>query len=246
MRTRTILLARASLIAVLVSVLGSCTPAVIDRTLPERPVFVELPASGIATPAQRASYQNNPVAVARFERRCTYKPAPNTVCNSSVELKIMVIEGSKNVKAGGHPLGPHLLAIIENRGTTPTFDGILPGEQALVAVGKGPETATMFVRFQPMVGSGNFSVVSREYGLVKDCHRGYSARSSDMSFRGCDTSHWATGARESRPAVLATSLVTVEEQRSFPAGNRATRQLTNVYSLDDPLWLRCSPGCCTS
>lgn len=244
MRTRTLLLAQVSVMGVFAAVLGSCGPSVIDRSPPERPVYVEIPASGVATPAQKARYENNPVAVVRFERRCTYKPGPLTVCNSSVELKIEVLEGAKHVRAGGHHFGPHLLAKIQNLGATATFDSIMPGEQALVAVGKGAQTALRLVRFHQMANSPNFAVVAPEYRILKDCHP-YSARSSDMSFRGCDPKHYTTRRGNFQQGVLATGLMTVETH-SFGGANGATLRFADMYSMDDPLWLRCSPGCCTS
>jgi hypothetical protein len=233
---------------VLAAVLGSCAPSVIDRTLAERPVFVEVPAGGIATPAQKARYDNNPVAIGRIERRCTYKPAAGAVCNSSVELRIKVLEGAKLIKAGGHSFGPQLLALIQNRGSTPTFDGILPGEQALVAVGRPGQTALKLVRFQTMIGSPNFAVSERDYGIVTPCDSLYSGLSSDMSFRGCKPHDWSMRPGNSEQGVLATSLLTVEMRQSFLKGTdgKSDFHMADYASMDDPLWLRCSPGCCTS
>lgn len=248
MQTRTLLLARVSVMGVSGAVLGSCAPSVIDRTLAERPVFVEVPAGGVATPAQKARYDNNPVAIGRIERRCTYKPAAGAVCNSSVELKITVLEGAKLIKAGGHPFGPQLLAFIQNGGATATFDGILPGEQALVAVGGPGQTALKLVRFQTIVGSSNFAVSERDYGIVTPCDSAYSGRSSDMSFRGCWPHPRAVRPGNSAQGLLATSLLTVETQQSFLKGTHGKSELhmADYASMDDPLWLRCSPGCCTS
>lgn len=239
MRIRTLLPARVFLTVVLVSTLGSCTPKVLDHTVAERPVFVELPASGVATPAQRGAYENNPVAVERYERRCTYSPAKGAACDTSVELRIRVVEGAKRVALGGHPGQPLLLALIENKGTRMTFDSILPGENALVAanktiVGRPTETVVKLVRFQQTAGSPNFSVSQREYVVLRPCSPHYSGRSSDMSFRVCDPRHWAMRGGSMHPGVLVTSLVSFMTDRAA------------WIALDDPLWLKCSPGCCTS
>lgn len=251
MRTRTTLLAQFSFMGVLASVLGSCTPAVIDRTLAEQPVFVEVPANGIATPAQKDRYENNPVAVERFEGRCTVKPAAGTACPSYVTLRITVVEGAKHVRVGGHPVNPLLLALIENRGSTATFDGIAPGKHALVAMNKAEpgqptETAVHLVRFEQMLNSPNFAVTNREYNVLRTCNTHYSGRASDMSFRGCIAKHWAGG--NSQSEVMATSLVTLGSQSSFLKRKQEKSEvpLADFVSLDDPLWLRCSPGCCTS
>lgn len=256
MRTRTLLPARVSLAVVLVSMLGSCTPRTLDHTLAERPVFVELPAGGVATPSQRAAYQNNPVAVERYERRCTYKPAKGTACDTSVELRIRVVEGAKLVAAGGHPRRPLLLALIENKGTRMTFDSILPGENALVAtnkaiVGRPTETVVKLVRFQQTIGSPNFSVSEREYGVLRSCYPHYSGRSSDMSFRGCDPRHWAMHGGSLQQGVLVTSLVSFARRHGLGDVKKEEPKLNmtdraDYVSMDDPLWLRCSPGCCTS
>lgn len=257
MRTRTLLPARVSLAVVLVSLLGSCTPRALDRTFAERPVFVELPASGIATPAQRAAYDGNPVAVERNERRCTYKPAAGAACASSVELRVMVAEGARSVAAGGHPHRPLLLGIVENRGTRATFDGILPGENALVAenkvtVGGRPETVVKLVQFAK-TGTPNFAFTQSEYVVLRDCVRHYTGRSSDMTFtvRVCDSTHSTMRRGSSDHGVLVTSLVTstrrhgLGEVRSGKSALNATDGKAWI-ALDDPLWLRCSPGCCTS
>jgi hypothetical protein len=251
MRTRTFFLARVSLAGVLALGLGSCTPRALDRSYSERPVFVELPASGVATPTQRAAYENNPISVERWERRCTYKPAAGATCNSSVDLKIVVFEGAKSVAAAARPARPLLLATIENKGTTATFDSIYPGVQALVAVGRQGQTVIMLVRFHQMANSPNFAVSAREYIVVKQCKQHYPANSSDMSFRGCPPEHLAMhgGAFEQR--VPATSLVSFEKQPPWRESNQGHSTVdvprsTSIFSLDDPLWLRCSPGCCTS
>lgn len=251
MRTGTILLARVSLMGVIASVLVSCAPAVIDRTLFEQPVFVRIPV-GTATPAQKATYENHPVAVERFERRCTSKPAPKTECPSWVWLKISVIEGARAVNVGGHGGRAQLLALIENTGTTPTFDGILPGEQALVAVdkrglgGQPRETALRLIHFKRNLIPPNFTVTDGEYGIVIPCytHRG---RSSDMSFRGCIKGS-IVHHNNPQTEVRATSLLTLEAKDPFGKATDGKPEWdpADFASLDDPLWLRCAPGCCTS
>ncbi len=253
MRTRTFFLARVSPAVALALTLGSCTPPrALDRSLfAERPVFVEIPASGVATPTQRAAYENNPIAVERWERRCTYKPATGATCNSSVNLKIVVFEGSKSVAAGGHPHRPLLLATIENKDTVPTFDSIFPGVQALVAVGRPGQTVVMLVRFHQMANSPNFAVSAREYNVVRRCKDHYPANSSDMSFRGCPPEHLAANGRAFKQRPLVTSLVSFDKQPSWHESNFGPSMVdvtgsTSIFSLDDPLWLRCSPGCCTS
>jgi hypothetical protein len=244
------MLARVSVLGVLATALGSCAPSVIGRTLAEQPVFVDLPVNGIATPAQKAEYEGNPAAVERWEGRCTYKPATGAVCNSHVTLKITVVEGAKHIRVGGHSGKALLLAVIENKGQIATFDNIMPGEQALVAVDKPDptpggqrQTAVMMVRFNQMMNSPNFAVSAREYGVLRTCNPHFPATSSDMSFRGCDPKHLAM-TEVSRQGVLATSLVTLGMPSFFM--KRAEKKSADFFSLDDPLWLRCSPGCCTS
>ena len=251
MRTRTLLLARVSIMGVLAAVLGSCAPRVIDRTLAERPVYVDIP-HGVATPAQKAQYVNNPVAVERYERRCTEKPVTGAVCISSVELKITVFEGAQHVRVGGHQGKALLLAWIENLGSRATFDGIQAGEQALVAVDKSDpgqprQTALRMIHFRRNLIPPNFTVTDSEYAIVKTCHPGYRARASDMSFRGCikgsamEQGHSPTG-------VLSTSRVSRGAPHPFWKRThvKSDEEPADFLSLDDPLWFRCSPGCCTS
>lgn len=250
MRTRTILLARVSLLGVCMSALGSCTPLVerpILRILAEQPVFVELPPNGsIISAIEKAKYENNPFTVEHLERRCTQKPIAPNPCSSPVELRITVIEGAKAIRAGGHGPRAHLIAVIVNKGPTQTFDHLLPGKQFLVGVADGNQTALMRVQFNPISGSPDFRVDSRRYGTVIPCHPTYSSLSSDASFRGCPED-WKARQIGPREGVLATSQVSVEMQHSFMQHRRmSTTHSADFASLDDPLWLRCTPGCCTS
>lgn len=250
MRSRTTLLARVSRVGVLVSVLGGCaggggTPFL--AAFPEQRVDVPLPATEIS-PGDRMRYENNRATTRRIERRCVYKPIAGARCDTSVALKITVIEGAKFVRASGHTGGPQLVGIIENLGSRSTFDGFWPGKQALVAVARGSGTVLVRVRFNQMAGSPNFAVDSAYYGTLADCHPDYVGLSSDMSFRGCDPNERGTVRERRTPGeVLASSQVTFRMPLSEKSGHGEPRRpRADFVSLDDPLWLRCSPGCCTS
>lgn len=245
MRTGTLLLARVSVMGLLTLVLGSCAGRTLhDQPLipvNEQPIFVELPPSVIRG-VNKDKYDNNFPIRSRIEKRCTYQPLPaGTACNSSVEVRIIVIEGAKFVKAVGNVRHPHLIAWIENTGTKPTFDGIRPGKQAVVAVAKGAGTALTLVQFARMSGTSDYSVQSWEYGIVKECDPFYLDPNSDMSFRGCHRKA-ATGPADNERRILATSQVRLSSMWS----ENSAEPPANAESLDDPLWLRCSPGCCTS
>lgn len=252
MRPRNFLVARVSLVALLVPALGSCTSAGgphLGTFLSEQPVFVTLPPNGgVISASERSKYDNNPFSVGRLEGRCTSKPAPGTRCNIAVEVKITVIEGAQLISAGGHGIRPQLVASVENKGAVSTFDTIVPGQQYWVAERNGANTVLTAVRFHAIQNSTDFRVESWRYGTVIPCHPRSSGRSSDMSFRGCRQEDWSSRQHILKGPVLATSQATAVSPNALPKSTDEEKSVTSrdLFSLDDPLWLKCTPGCCTS
>lgn len=250
MRDPTRAIASYSLLLVAALVGGGCAPrpaTVVDPSkdllpLIERERSVSLPdsRSGELTQQQKDEYDRGRRIVSHVRQRCAgpYLNARSKQCNRTVNVLITAVEGAKFVRWDRPPNRPQLLAWIENLGAEPTTDGLLPGKQARYALvadatthvtGLGPRPRLVLVEIldpEAQIARRRTRVI--EHGAVFACHNYHQPYISDADFRPC---HNPLRVAETGPwngPLMVTSL------------------LTFVSFFDDPTWLSCASGCCTS